>query len=306
MSKISYITDYIARRHAIHTKKLRKNLPGLGEVFEQRAEEFLTRYEGLLAGEGRTLDFAIDCYLKMLADVAAEGVRFQESGKYSSTSFREVNERVYGNPEVMAYYMHGLLMSQFLWKHHYEMFCFFIEELTKRAATVKNYLEIGGGHGLQVSQATKILGPDAKFTVVDISPISLGIAQRLVANEKVHFILQDVFQYHPEKKFDFITMGEVLEHVEDPVALLKALFSLLADDGTLFITTPTNAPAIDHLYLFRNADEIRAVLAAAGFKITAEFQRYAEDVSPEVAEKYQISLLYGACLEKIKEHDTHQ
>ena len=299
MSKISYITDYIARRHAIHTKKLRKNLPGLGEVFEQRAEEFLTRYEGWLAQEGRTLDFAIDCYLRFVADITAEGVRFRETGKYSASSFAEVNERVYGNPEVMDYHMHGLLLSQFLWKHHYEMYCFFIEELTKRAATVKNYLDIGGGHGLQVSQATRILGPDAKFTVVDISPSSLEIARRLVANEKVHFILQDIFQYHPERKFDFITMGEVLEHVEDPLALLQGARSLLAEAGTLFITTPTNAPTIDHIYLFRNADEIRALVAAAGFKITAEFQRYAEDVSPEVAEKYQISLLYGARLEKV-------
>jgi 2-polyprenyl-3-methyl-5-hydroxy-6-metoxy-1,4-benzoquinol methylase len=298
MSKVDYIIKYISERNPMHTKKLKKNLGGLGEVYNQRAETFLSKYELLLLQEGKNLDFAIDSYLKMLVDIAIESRHFLETGQYSSKSFDEVNRRVYGDPKVMEYHMHALLLSQFLWKHHYEMFCFFTEELLKRKCSVKNYLEIGGGHGLQVAEATRILGPDSTFTVVDVSPTSLDIARRLVADERVNFLLSDIFQYKPEAKSDFVTLGEVLEHMEDPVALLKCVSSILADDGTLFITTPANAPTIDHIYLFRNEDDIRNVIHDANLTVTTEFHRYAEDVDKETADKYKVTLHYGACLKK--------
>jgi 2-polyprenyl-3-methyl-5-hydroxy-6-metoxy-1,4-benzoquinol methylase len=296
MSNLRYIINYIAERNPIHTKKLSKNLPSLGQEYNRRAEEFLTKYKSILVEEGKDLDFGIDCYLRMLADITMETLRFRETGEYSSKSFEEVNRRVYGNRDVMEYYMHALLLSQFLWKHHYEMFCFFIEELAKRKSSAKNYLEVGGGHGLQVAEATKILSPDSKFTVVDISPTSLNISRRLVRDDNVKFVLTDIFHYMPERKFDFITLGEVLEHMEDPGALLKCVSNLLADGGTLFITTPANAPTIDHIYLFRNEDEIRKLIHDANLSVESEICRYAEDVDKETADKYKITLHYGACL----------
>jgi 2-polyprenyl-3-methyl-5-hydroxy-6-metoxy-1,4-benzoquinol methylase len=227
-------------------------------------------------------------------------VRFLETGQYSSKSFAEVNRRVYDNPEVMEYYMHAVLLSQFLWRHHYQMFCFFSKELEKRKASTKNYLEIGAGHGLQVAEAIRILDAESKFTVVDISPTSLKIARRLVADRRVNFILSDIFQYQPVGKFDFITMGEVLEHMEDPKALLKCVSGLLAEDGVLFITTPTNAPTIDHIYLFQSDEDIRNLISESGFTVVSEFSRYAEDVSAEIAERFKVTLHYGACLRKSK------
>ena len=298
MSKIGYIIEFISSRNPIHTKKLRKNLGGLGKAYDRRAEEFLTRYEMLLAKEGKNLDFAIECYLRMLADFTVETMRFRETGKYSSKSFAEVESRVYADPAVMEYYMHGLLLSQFLWKHHYEMLCFFSEQLSGRKNTVKNYLEVGGGHGLQVTEAAQMLGGQSSLTVVDISNTSLEIARRLVANERVNFVLSDIFHYQPGKQFDFIAIGEVLEHLEDPRALLQHAAQLLTDEGTLFITTPANAPAIDHIYLFRNAEEIRSLIDDSGFTIVSEFIRYAEDVPREVAEKHKVALHYGATLKK--------
>lgn len=298
MSKINYIINYIAERNPIHTRKLNKTLTGLGGTYHQRAESFLSKYELLLAEQGKNLDFAIDCYLKMLADITMESMNFLRTGEYSSKSFEEVNQRVYSNPAVMEYYMHALLLSQFLWRHHYEMFEFFTAELAKHKGAAKNYLEIGGGHGLQVAEATQILGEDASFTVVDISDTSLNLARRMVSNSCVTFVHEDIFKYFPERKFDFITMGEVLEHMENPEALLRCVGKLLADDGTLFITTPANAATIDHIYLFRNAEEIRKLIHDSGFTISSEFYRYAEDVTPEVAEKFKVTLHYGACLKK--------
>lgn len=298
MSTLLHIIDYIGTRHAIHHKKLRKNLPALGAEYEQRAAEFFERYQKLLDEDGRTIDYATDCYLRMLADLTSEAKLFMETGEYSSKSFAEVNARVYGDPAVMEYYMHGLLLSQFLWKHHYQMFCFFVEELGKRRHSIRQYLEIGGGHGFQVAEAARMLGDSASVTVVDISATSLNLARRLVQNDRVQYVHSDIFEYHPPTKFDFITIGEVLEHLENPGALLVRAGELLAENGRVFITTPANAPTIDHIYLFRNAAEIRDLIERSGFEIEAEFQRYAEDVTPEVAERFKISLLYGATLRR--------
>jgi len=93
-------------------------------------------------------------------------------------------------------------------------------------------------------------------------------------------------------------MGEVLEHVEQPVELLKKLHALLDDNGKIFITTPTNAPAIDHIYLFNNAEDIREVIIKAGFKIEKEQCIYSEDLPKELLEKYKISMMFIGVLSK--------
>jgi len=89
--------------------------------------------------------------------------------------------------------------------------------------------------------------------------------------------------------------------VEQPLALLLRLRELLADEGVLFFTTPANAPAIDHLYLFRNVEEIRQLAESAGFRIGSEKVLPAEDVSWEMVEQMRIAVLYGAFLTKQRE-----
>jgi 2-polyprenyl-3-methyl-5-hydroxy-6-metoxy-1,4-benzoquinol methylase len=295
---LDYIVAKIAELNPLHSKKIKKNLKKKDDLFFSKAEEFLSRYNTLLKNEDKSLDFAIDCYLHMISDINYETVQFMESGEYSSKSFNEVNQRVYNNPDVMDYYMHGLLLSQFLWSHHYDILLSFIETIRANKNNIHRYLEVGGGHGLYISEAIKILPENTEFTVVDISKSSLDLAQKLVPGNKANFIVSDIFLYNPAQKFDFITMGEVLEHVEDPVALLKRLEELLSDKGKIYITTPTNAPTIDHIYLFKNADDIREVIARAGLKIEKEECIYSEDLPPELLEQYKISMMYVALLTK--------
>jgi 2-polyprenyl-3-methyl-5-hydroxy-6-metoxy-1,4-benzoquinol methylase len=295
-------TDYIAERievlNPMHGKKLRKNMGSFGDSYYKVAETFFERYLAILAAEGKTLDYAIDCYLQMIADVNSETVEFLRSGKYTSSTFQEVNERVYARPETMEYYMHGLILSQFLWKHHYGMFEYFISNFPKYAASAKSYLEVGVGHGFVLSKAVEVLDEAVQVTAVDISETSLRLAKSFVGNDRVDYRLRDIFTFNEGHKFDFIVLGEVLEHVEQPLALLVKLHELLADGGVFFFTTPTNAPAIDHIYLFNSVDEIRELVKQAGFQIKSELALPSEDVSPERAAKFKIAMLYGAFLTK--------
>lgn len=288
----------IERKNPMHGKKLRKTLKSFDAEYYQRADQFLNKYVGFLGEFGKDLDYGIECYLKMSADMMYEQIRFEESGEYSCKTFAEAKAKVYDNPEIMEYYMHGLLLSQFLFGHHYKMFAFFIKCINDRKSRIKNYMEIGAGHGLFVSEAVEVLGKGARFDVVDISASSLEIAKKLVSSDMVNYVHSDIFEYKAPVKYDFIMMGEVLEHVEDPVALLKKLATFIAQDGAICITTPANSPVIDHIYLFRNADDIKEVIDRAGLKVIDEANVYVEDVSKEEAERLKVTLMYAGLLQK--------
>jgi 2-polyprenyl-3-methyl-5-hydroxy-6-metoxy-1,4-benzoquinol methylase len=297
-SKLDYIVSQICSQNPLHGKKIKKNIKNSDDIYFKKANKFLTSYNDLLEANNKTLDYAIDCYLQMIADVYYESVQFLQTGKYTSSSFEEVNKRVYGNPEVMEYYMHGLLLSQFLWSHHYDILLYFNKIIDENKSNINNYLEVGGGHGLYISEATKVMTNNTNYDLVDISPSSLDIAQKLINNDIINYILTDVYEYFPNKKYDFITLGEVLEHVEDPIKLLKKLHLLLQPGGKVFITTPTNAPAIDHIYLFKNAEDIREIIDKASFKIEQEKCIYSEDLPEDLLEKYKISMMYIGVLSK--------
>jgi 2-polyprenyl-3-methyl-5-hydroxy-6-metoxy-1,4-benzoquinol methylase len=298
---LSEVLAKIERLEPMHSKKLAKSISKHDAHFFDEAEVFLAKYSRFLVEIGKDLDFAVASYLRMCADTMYEQIRFLESGEYSSKTFVEVNKRVYSNPAVMEYYMHGLLLSQLLWRHHYATFSFFRQTLPLYKGGIGRYLEVGGGHGLFTSEALRTLDARATVDMVDISASSIEMARRFVASDRVRFTTADVFEYHVAVPYDFITMGEVMEHVENPVSLLRKLGELLSDNGRLFVTVPANAPAIDHIYLFRSADEVREHIARAGFEVDREFTMYAEDVTAARAEKLKVTLMYGAFLRKRQE-----
>jgi 2-polyprenyl-3-methyl-5-hydroxy-6-metoxy-1,4-benzoquinol methylase len=292
------IIDKIQLTDPLHAKKLKRNLKNLNQDYLEKCEAFIAKYDRYLKGIDKDLEFGIECYQRMIADFMYEQLRFMETGKYSSTSFDEVNKRVYNNPEVMEYFMNGLLLSQVLWKHHYTMFSFFSSTFSKYTEGVKSYLEIGGGHGLFISKAIEILGTEVNFSLLDISPTSLEVSRQFIGEHPVNYILSDIFEFDTPLQYDFITMGEVLEHVEHPVDLMLKLRSLLSDEGTIFMTTPTNAPSIDHIYLFSNAEEIRTIIHQAGLEVVDEICVYAEDLPEEKAIELKVTMMYGCFLKK--------
>lgn len=293
------IIERIQQQDPLHAKKLKRNLKNLSADYEEKCNKFLAKYQNYLTSSNKSLENGVDNYLKMIADFMYEQLRFSESGKYSSTSFDEVNARVYNNPEVMDYFMNGLLLSQVLWKHHYSIFSFFSHNFPKYISGVNNYLEIGGGHGLFISEAINVLDKQTQFTLVDISPTSLEVSKKFIGAHPVNYVLSDIFKYNTDTKYNFITMGEVIEHVEDPVALLNKLKSLLTPNGVIFMTTPTNAPSIDHIYLFRNAQEVIDIIEKAGLEVIEDVKVYAEDLPEEMAIELKVTMMYG-CFIKAK------
>ncbi len=267
---------FIAEEDPMHFKKLRKTLDLGDDIFMQQAEAFFSKYQQVLFKLGKDFDFALGAYVRFCNDMRAEQVRFQETGNYSNTSFAAVSEQVYANPAIMEYHMHGLLMSQFLWAHHYRVFRFFSGNLARFAQTAKAVLEVGGGHGLYTNEAMSQLTSIQQYDVVDISSTSLYMSRAFVQHSLVSYHHADIFGYQPEANYDLIIMGEVLEHVETPELLMRKLHQMGAPGAFAFITVPFNAPAIDHIYLFRSADEIRQLYATVGWTVALDLEVLSE------------------------------
>lgn len=294
-SYLDIILNLIKEKNPTHAAKIYMSLNDLGEVYTQKANSFFEMYALYLEKENKTLSYGVDCYLKLINDMIEERIEFIRNGTYSNTSFDEVEKKVYGNPAVMTYHMHGLVLAQFLWFDQFQRFSFFYQNLKKYSAHTYKYLEIGGGHGLYLKEAIELL-PDVKqFDLVDISQSSLDLAKGILGNDKINFILKNVYDFNEsENSYDFITIGEVLEHLEKPLQLLRKIILLLRKTGICYITTPINAPMIDHLYLFNNEDEIRDLIDFAGFEILQERIAISDNKTVKYAQKYKIPIMYAA------------
>lgn len=298
MKPLQSVLSQIKKKNPKHFEKLELNLNGYGDTFEIDANRFLQRYQKHLEKQNKDLSFGVDCYLHLIDDMIEVRIDFIRTGRYANTSFVDVEKSIYSNPEVMTYHMHGLVLAQFLWFDQYERVLFFMNNLEKHFTSKGQYLEIGGGHGLYLLEAIRLLSDAQSFTLVDISESSLNLAKGIANNENVNYLLKNIFDFEDHEKYNFITIGEVIEHVEDPLALLTKTANLLTDNGVCYLTTPINAPMIDHIYLFNNAEEIRTMFDKAGLQILEERIVISEKMEPLKAAKRKVPVMYAAFVKR--------
>lgn len=205
--------------------------------------------------------------------VLPEELYFRRNGAYRLKTFEEADREVYSNAEYMGRYMNGLLMSDTLWSNHAhtatELVNGFLSSLPDGAA----HLEIGPGHGLLLYFAAR--QPQiAELHAWDVSRTSIEKTRRaldhLGVTRPVDLALRNLFDPPgPEfaSKFDSIVLSEILEHITDPVAALKAVKPLLKPTGKLWVNVPANSPAPDHLFLFESLEHAERIVRDAGFDI---------------------------------------
>lgn len=109
------------------------------------------------------------------------------------------------------------------------------------APSAGSLLELGLGHGI----TTCLFGAHvARHVVVDGSPAVIEQFRRAHPDCRAEIVEAWFEQYETAERFDVVVCGFVLEHVEDPVALIARMRTLLAPGGRLFIAVP-NAAALN-------------------------------------------------------------
>jgi len=295
--------DLVYQKSPLQKKRLEKFINNNDLEYWSYANHFANGFCLLLHSKGVDESYAVDAYLKMCKDMLTEQIKFKRSGTYSCKSEKDSFNSVYSNERLMTDYMFGLALSQFLWPQHYEIFRFFLNVLSSyNNNSIKKYLEIGAGHGLFASAAIKTFG-DIKYNIIDLSEHSINVCQILLRSmlsteQMPEMKIQNALDITGNECFDFITMGEVIEHVENPKPLLLKINQLLSKNGIAFLTTCANCPAIDHIYLFKNCMEIRNMFNECGLEILEEKTIPVDDVSVEKAEQNNLGINYAAIVKR--------
>jgi SAM-dependent methyltransferase len=305
LTNFGRILDAI-KKSPLQKKKMEKYLSTRDEVFFDEAEEFSGKYISYLESENIPIEYAVEAYQKLCNDMMKCQVYFMKTGKYPTSSSEEANQNIYSNEAVMKLYMIGLAISQFFWATHYEMYSCLIGSIRKNSPNIKSYLEIGPGHGLFLNKAIELIGPGSKITAVDISSTSMAITKSIITyfkpdNTNVNYHTIDMLKLNLDEKYDFITMGEVLEHVNFPETLLLKLRDLMNKNARTFVSTCVNCPAIDHVYHFKTVDEIREMFYKCGLIIEEERVAAVEDLPFEEIMKRKITINYCAILKRSDE-----
>lgn len=179
-------------------------------------------------------------------------------------------------------------------------------------------LELGCGKGIFTKKLCEL------YNSVDVVDGSTELLNRiskecnhLRAKLKTHSVLVEDFTPSPGQTWQHIYMTFLLEHLQDPVAVLKRFKPLLAKDGWLFLAVP-NANSLHRAIAFRmgliksvdqlsendklvghrrvyTTELIRSHVEAAGLKIISEKHFGLKPVNLKLMENWSKELISALC-----------
>ncbi len=297
--------DHILERIGKQVPTQKKKIEGFfDEIPQARAglAEFLNLYLPFMRKEEISIDTVVDSYLELVRQMLHSRLEFMRTGRYPAHSQKAALDEIYRNKSTMQQYMLGLALSYFLWRHQFLLLTFYRDGIRSLAGR-QRFLEVGCGHGLLLVELMGRASGKSKIDVVDISSQSIEMTANLLKtsfadDRRCEFFHCDIFDFQAAEQYDFISMGEVLEHVERPKELLAKLAGLLAPDGRMFVTTCANCPAVDHVYQFEDIQQIQGVIAEAGLEVVADIVAPSEKKDLHYLMKNKVDISYAAMLKR--------
>jgi hypothetical protein len=272
---LARILDLIDELSPLHAKKIRKNSALFNDEYNDVFSPMMEKFMRVLSNDSRNLHLAVESYLRMITEITLEQINFIRNGCYSNVSYAEVEKRVFADKEKFSSFKSALFISELLWPQHFQIFLRFIRLFEVYAEKTKSFADIGGSHGQYLSYLVDrhlIQKPVLFYT----NPLSFDMVN--------WFVPASGYEMMDEKSinenmgvYDWITMGETLEHNENPAKYIDIALRILNREGYLFVTAPVNAPAIDHVYLFRSREEVLELFNDKGLTLVDEFQVFAEE-----------------------------
>jgi demethylmenaquinone methyltransferase/2-methoxy-6-polyprenyl-1,4-benzoquinol methylase len=174
-----------------------------------------------------------------------------------------------------------------------------VEEALDAFAPRGDVLELAGGTGWWTERLARTAG---RLTVVDSSPETLALNRERVARPDVDYVVADVFDWQPARRYDVVFFSFWLSHVPRTrvAAFWELVRSSLAPNGRAFLidnrNDPLDSPHIKDPYVVEygpdlhlrhlgdgtqwrvvkvmyEPDELQALIAAAGWNSRIEATR---------------------------------
>ena len=99
-------------------------------------------------------------------------------------------------------------------------------------------LDVGCGGGAVTLDLARRVGPSGIVTGIDLDEVKLGLARVAAAEESltnVDFRAMNVYELTDEQSFDVVYCRFVLQHLERPVGVLRAMWSAVRPGGVLVV-----------------------------------------------------------------------
>lgn len=269
------------------------------EEYFQFCEEIAKLVIAITKKWNQDFNFISKSYNHLCTSTIKEQLYFKKYGEYSAIKNRRNTLEIYSSDKKMKILLIGLLMSQIFWKNHYKIIKWFENKI--KNITCEQFIEIGAGHGYFTKLFLKYNNP-SRTVICDISKTSLEMTKSIISEtsniSNITFINKNFLELDVNNKYDFLIMGEVLEHVYDPVKFIKCARDYINSNGKIFISTCANCAQEDHLYRFNNINEIKNMILANNLIIEDDLICSSEDIDKDSWEKEKIAVNYCAILKK--------
>lgn len=240
--------------------------------------------------------FSLNSYNNLCKETLVEQFYLKKTGTYRAIKQKIDNKEIYVSSKKMKAYLLGLLLTQILWPSHYRILKFYRSKI--KSKKIENFLEIGSGHGL-LAKYLLANNSNSSGIICDISKQSLNLTKSIIHKQvknNIKFVKKDFFKLDSKTKFDFIIMGEVIEHVTNPKKFLLKAKKMLSKKGKIFLSTCANCAQVDHLYHFECIKEIRHLIKNCNLKIASELISPSEEIPAKFWKKEKIAINYCAIL----------
>ena len=273
MKKFKYLyhlQEYLKKKYSFLGANIPRQYSSLGDDW---AEKFNRELEKTLGGY-ELIEKAADGYAEFAMDSLILTAKFQKTREYDFKTYEEAANEVYQSFEYMnSLYLPGILLSHYLWEHHYAQYEFYKNKIVPHLPQEGFFYDVGVGTGFYSRNILR--DSNLKGIGIDMSPHSLAYTRKTIENfgfSKRYSSLQcNFYEIQSQlKNADFICSIEVLEHLEDPQIMINHLYQALKPGGYGMISAAVNAPNADHIYLYRSGEEVAKQITNSGFSIIEE------------------------------------
>ena len=270
MSRLDHVQEVIERDYGLIKGSFSRNRKLFGPRWEREFGEMLEK----VMGDDQDLHRCLKGYTDFAVGSMRLHAQFiQDGGRYIDKGYEQAGDEVYHNRDhMMNEYLPGILLSYFLWVHHYRQLLFFVDQFVDVIARADDatFHDVGVGTGFNTVQILKRV-PAAHAMGWDLSEHSLAHTERMARQyglaDRCTLRRENILTTPDIPQRPFVISVEVLEHLEDPLGFLRGLYNMLQPGGMAYVAAAVNAPHVDHIYHYRSEQEVVDQIRQAGFHV---------------------------------------